>query len=137
MGGVRAGDGESEHAGVRGDAGSGRLAEGRRAGVGQWVSAGGVSGNAVARRRIADFEFEDAVGNQRQSAARDAGFDQPIEPRIAAKQRAESAALEQALASGAKDPTITISVERSFLPDASSDDGLLTAKVTAEARGRP
>jgi N-methylhydantoinase A/oxoprolinase/acetone carboxylase beta subunit len=55
----------------------------------------------------------------------------------AARQRAESQALKLALASGARDPIVTTQINKSFLPDASSDDGLLTATVTAEARGRP
>jgi N-methylhydantoinase A/oxoprolinase/acetone carboxylase beta subunit len=55
----------------------------------------------------------------------------------AAQQRAEALALKLAQESGAKDPIVTTKVAKSFLPDATTDDGLLTATVTAEARGRP
>ena len=55
----------------------------------------------------------------------------------AAVRRAEEQALNNARQSGAKNPVVTTRIEKSFLPDATSDDGLLTAAVTAEARGRP
>jgi hypothetical protein len=55
----------------------------------------------------------------------------------AATSRAEARALELALESGARNPVVTTKISKSFLPDASSDDGLLTATVVAEARGRP
>jgi N-methylhydantoinase A/oxoprolinase/acetone carboxylase beta subunit len=51
--------------------------------------------------------------------------------------RAETQALNMARESGAKNPVVTTKVQKSYLPDASSDDGLLTATITAEARGRP
>jgi N-methylhydantoinase A/oxoprolinase/acetone carboxylase beta subunit len=55
----------------------------------------------------------------------------------AAIRRAEAQALKLALESGARNPIVTTRVQKSFLPDSTSDDGLLTATVTAEARGRP
>ncbi|MEO6607144.1 MAG: hydantoinase/oxoprolinase family protein [Aestuariivirga sp.] len=54
-----------------------------------------------------------------------------------ALKRAETQAVNMARQSGAKNPVVTTKIEKSFLPDATSDDGLLTATVTAEARGRP
>ncbi len=54
-----------------------------------------------------------------------------------ASELASSAAQKIATEQGAHDARILISVEKHFLPDAQSDDGLLTAIVTAEATGRP
>ena len=50
---------------------------------------------------------------------------------------AETQALTHARSRGAIDPKVTISVEKAHLPDARDDDGLLTARVTAEAIGQP
>jgi N-methylhydantoinase A/oxoprolinase/acetone carboxylase beta subunit len=50
---------------------------------------------------------------------------------------AEEQALAHARARGAVDPKVTLSVEKNHLPDAKDDDGLLTARVTAEAIGQP
>lgn len=60
-----------------------------------------------------------------------------VEALIAAKQRAESLALSMARQNGASNPVVTTKILKSLLPDATTDDGLLTATVTAEARGRP
>ncbi len=54
-----------------------------------------------------------------------------------AMQRAEVQALALARSRGAVDPKVTVTVEKSLLPDARDDDGLLTARVTAEAIGQP
>ena len=54
-----------------------------------------------------------------------------------ASEIAELAAMAQALSAGAHDPRIVTTIKRHFLPDASSDEGLLSAVVTAEAVGRP
>ena len=54
-----------------------------------------------------------------------------------AKRKAEEGALALAIANGAYDPRIVISVKKHYLPDASSDEGLLSALVSAEATGRP
>lgn len=50
---------------------------------------------------------------------------------------AETQALSHARSRGAIDPKVTLSVEKAHLPDARDDDGLLTARVTAEAIGQP
>jgi N-methylhydantoinase A/oxoprolinase/acetone carboxylase beta subunit len=54
-----------------------------------------------------------------------------------AVQRAEGQALAVARKRGAVDPKVTVTVEKSHLPEAKDDDGLLTATVTAEAIGQP
>jgi N-methylhydantoinase A/oxoprolinase/acetone carboxylase beta subunit len=54
-----------------------------------------------------------------------------------ASMRAESAALLLAAANGALSPRLTLSVEKSHLPEAQNDEGLLSARITAEAVGRP
>ena len=60
-----------------------------------------------------------------------------IEALNAAKERAESLALAMAQQNGARNPVVTTKILKSLLPDATTDDGLLTATITAEARGRP
>jgi N-methylhydantoinase A/oxoprolinase/acetone carboxylase beta subunit len=55
----------------------------------------------------------------------------------AAEALASDLAMTQAAARGAKNPKLTISVEKSMLPEMKGDDGLLTATVTAEAMGSP
>jgi hypothetical protein len=54
-----------------------------------------------------------------------------------AERKATEGALALAIANGAYEPRIMISVKKHFLPDASSDEGLLSALVSAEAIGRP
>jgi len=55
----------------------------------------------------------------------------------AAQKLASGHALELATTRGARDPRITLKVEKTRLPDAKDDDGLLTAVVVAEAIGLP
>jgi N-methylhydantoinase A/oxoprolinase/acetone carboxylase beta subunit len=52
-------------------------------------------------------------------------------------QRAEQSALNLAMANGAHEARTSFSVEKSYLPDAQNDDGLLHARIVAEAVGRP
>jgi N-methylhydantoinase A/oxoprolinase/acetone carboxylase beta subunit len=54
-----------------------------------------------------------------------------------AKRKAEEGALALAIAHGAHQPRVVTSIRKHYLPDASSDDGLLSALVSAEAIGRP
>ena len=54
-----------------------------------------------------------------------------------AQSLAEEAALAQALAQGSAQPKVKSRIEKHFLPEARDDDGLITAKVMAEARGVP
>lgn len=54
-----------------------------------------------------------------------------------ATEKAEQAALALAVSAGAHDPQIITTIKRHYLPDASNDESLLTAVVTAEAIGRP
>jgi N-methylhydantoinase A/oxoprolinase/acetone carboxylase beta subunit len=54
----------------------------------------------------------------------------------AASKRAEETAMVQALAQGAVSPQIKLNIEKRFLPEAASDEGLLAATVIAEARGQ-
>ena len=51
--------------------------------------------------------------------------------------KAEEGAMALAIANGAYEPRILTSVEKHHLPEASSDEGLLSAIVSAEAIGRP
>lgn len=51
--------------------------------------------------------------------------------------RAEEAAMALAVASGANEPRVQVLITRHYLPDASNDEGLLSAVVSAEAIGRP
>ena len=48
---------------------------------------------------------------------------------------ARALALEIVTARGGREPRVTVAVEKSFLPEARSDDDLLTATITAEAMG--
>lgn len=50
---------------------------------------------------------------------------------------AEDQALAEARKHGAVDPKVTLTIEKSHLPDARDDDGLLAAHVMAEAIGQP
>ena len=54
-----------------------------------------------------------------------------------ASRAAEAAAMALAKANGAYSPKIEISIKRHYLPNASDDEGLLSAVVSAEAVGRP
>ena len=63
-------------------------------------------------------------------------FSSGLEALKAATKRAEENALAQATAQGAHSPLVKISVEKQYLPEASSDEGLLSAIITAEARGQ-
>ena len=54
-----------------------------------------------------------------------------------ATEKAEQAALTLAVSAGAHNPRIVTTIKRHYLPDASNDEGLLAAVVTAEAVGRP
>jgi N-methylhydantoinase A/oxoprolinase/acetone carboxylase beta subunit len=54
-----------------------------------------------------------------------------------ATKRAEAAALSLAKANGAINPRVSLTIEKSHLPEAQNDDGLLHAKIIAEATGRP
>ena len=53
-----------------------------------------------------------------------------------AQKLAEAAALSQARAQGAADPIVKLQLSKHYLPDAKGDDGLLSATVTAVARGQ-
>jgi N-methylhydantoinase A/oxoprolinase/acetone carboxylase beta subunit len=64
-------------------------------------------------------------------------FDSGITALEKAIVRARQSALELATASGAHHPKITFEVEKHHLPEAQNDDGLLHARVIAEAVGRP
>ncbi len=55
----------------------------------------------------------------------------------AAQTRASSSALDLARKNGAFDPRVSVKIEKSYLPDAQNDDGLLHARIVAEAVGRP
>jgi hypothetical protein len=54
-----------------------------------------------------------------------------------ATELAEAAALAQAQAQGTSHARVKLHVEKHYMPEAQNDDGLLTALVTAEARGVP
>ncbi len=63
-------------------------------------------------------------------------FSSGPEALTAALQRAEANALSQAIAQGANSPQVKTHVEKQHLPDSTSDEGLLSAIITAEARGQ-
>jgi N-methylhydantoinase A/oxoprolinase/acetone carboxylase beta subunit len=50
---------------------------------------------------------------------------------------ATSLARQQAIDNGAQDPRVEIATEKTLMPEARDDDGVLTATVVAEAFGRP
>ncbi|MCA3555544.1 hydantoinase/oxoprolinase family protein [Aestuariivirga sp.] len=56
---------------------------------------------------------------------------------VAAEEQARALALEAVRQLGAKDAQVQVSVRKSHLPDAADDNGLLEAKIRAEAIGRP
>jgi N-methylhydantoinase A/oxoprolinase/acetone carboxylase beta subunit len=63
-------------------------------------------------------------------------FASATEALATAQRLAEEGALAQARLQGARDPIVKSQIVKHFLPDASNDDGLLTASVAAVARGR-
>ncbi|MDE2385211.1 MAG: hydantoinase/oxoprolinase family protein [Alphaproteobacteria bacterium] len=54
-----------------------------------------------------------------------------------AQRLAEAAAMAQALQQGGERPRVKTHIEKHLLPEARDDEGLITALVTAEARGLP
>jgi N-methylhydantoinase A/oxoprolinase/acetone carboxylase beta subunit len=54
-----------------------------------------------------------------------------------ATQRAQQNALNMAQANGAHGARVSVSVEKSYFPEAQNEDGLLHARIVAEAIGRP
>jgi hypothetical protein len=56
---------------------------------------------------------------------------------VAAEEQARSLALEAVRQLGAQDAQVQVSMTKSHLPDAVDDNGLLEAKIRAEAIGRP
>ncbi|MEY3146618.1 MAG: hypothetical protein RL342_2289 [Pseudomonadota bacterium] len=64
-------------------------------------------------------------------------FSDPAEALRRATEMAREAARAAVLAMGAQAPEVKLSVQKTMLPNASSDTGLLEALITAEAIGRP
>ena len=54
-----------------------------------------------------------------------------------AERKAADGALALAIANGAHEPRIVVSVKKHYMPDSNTDEGLLSAVVSAEAIGRP
>ena len=72
-----------------------------------------------------------------QSAAGVFQFKEPVAAMDAATQLARQSARDAAVAMGALEPQVKITITRQMLPNAISDAGLLEAIVIAEAIGRP
>ena len=64
-------------------------------------------------------------------------FSDPAEALRRATEMAREAARAAVLAMGAQAPEVKLSLQKTMLPNASSDTGLLEALITAEAIGRP
>lgn len=64
-------------------------------------------------------------------------FSDPAEALRRATEMAREAARAAVLAMGAQAPEVKLSVQKTMLPNANSDTGLLEALITAEAIGRP
>jgi len=64
-------------------------------------------------------------------------FSDPAEALRRATEMAREAARTAVLAMGAQAPEVKLSVQKTMLPNANSDTGLLEALITAEAIGRP
>ncbi len=64
-------------------------------------------------------------------------FDRGTEALKFATQRAEQSALTLAMENGAHEARVSTAIEKSYLPEAQNDDGLLHARIVAEAVGRP
>ena len=75
------------------------------------------------------FVLHSTVGTQQ--------FSDPAEALRRATEMAREAARAAVLAMGAQAPEVKLSVQKTMLPNASSDTGLLEALITAEAIGRP
>jgi len=75
------------------------------------------------------FVLHSTLGNQQ--------FSDPAEALRRATEMAREAARAAVLAMGAQAPEVKLSVQKTMLPNASSDTGLLEALITAEAIGRP
>ena len=75
------------------------------------------------------FVLHSTVGTQQ--------FSDPAEALRRATEMAREAARAAVLAMGAQAPEVKLSVQKTMLPNANSDTGLLEALITAEAIGRP
>ena len=75
------------------------------------------------------FVLHSTVGTQQ--------FSDPAEALRRATEMAREAARAAVLAMGAQAPEVKLSLQKTMLPNASSDTGLLEALITAEAIGRP
>jgi len=75
------------------------------------------------------FVLHSTLGNQQ--------FSDPAEALRRATEMAREAARAAVLAMGAQAPEVKLSVQKTMLPNANSDTGLLEALITAEAIGRP
>jgi hypothetical protein len=64
-------------------------------------------------------------------------FRDPTEALSRATEMAREAARTAVMAMGASTPEVQLTVQKTMLPNASSDTGLLEAVITAEAIGRP
>lgn len=60
-----------------------------------------------------------------------------VQALAAAEAMAGELAMAQAVLRGAMSPKLSVSIEKSMMPEARDDEGLLTAKVVAEAMGSP
>ena len=72
-----------------------------------------------------------------QSVAGASQFTEPVTAMDAAIHLARQSARDAAVAMGAQEPEVKITITRQMLPNATSDMGLLEAVVVAEAIGRP
>ncbi len=70
-------------------------------------------------------------------AGRAQQFVSGVQAMVAAEVMAGELAMAQAVLRGAKNAKLTVSIERAMMPEAKDDEGLLTAKVVAEAMGSP
>ena len=101
------------------------------------ANAVGAAAGLVAHRSVVTIEGDGNGVFRVMGAGRAVVVASGVQAIALATEKAEQAALALATTAGAHEPRVNTIITRHYLPDANSDDGLLTAIVTAEAIGRP
>jgi N-methylhydantoinase A/oxoprolinase/acetone carboxylase beta subunit len=101
------------------------------------ANAVGAASALVADRVVVTVEGDGNGLFRVHGAGRAQQFYSGVQALAEAERLAAETALAQATARGARNAKLSTTIEKAMLPDAKDDEGLLTAKVTAEAIGAP
>jgi N-methylhydantoinase A/oxoprolinase/acetone carboxylase beta subunit len=101
------------------------------------ANAVGAAAGLVAHRAVVTVEGDGNGVFRVHGGGRTALFSSGVQALGQAEMVARSEALRLAEGAGARAPRLSVAIEKSHLPDARDDEGLLMARVTAEAVGRP